>query len=841
MADKMMRLVTQQSNFAGGVDSSKVATMATGDAPQGLLPSQLAWLNNASVRGGGITPRGGWAKRATMPLTAKFQGGVVYEPLVGVPYGICSIGGHIYKVDLETYQIEDLSIRYDLFNPADVDKAFFAQGEEFLVIQAGDYVTLPLFWDGAALVRSRGYANPTTGPLPDPTFTVPAIGSMVLVTLAAPYTVDTNRIFMINGYRYQQMLYTQAYDFYAFANGSDRANAKLQPLSFPAGSMFMNPAPPNIPPGSDQTATTLTAVSATFDNLDTPSITTQRVYAVQTNLTPANFPVNGYVFPNGTSPQFFVRFTQLVFPPPGANEVWLVNLDDPRAGESVVPPAPGQDSFTQLPAAGPMDYYMGRFWLANGREYLAGDIVGGPSGSARYQFRDSILYVEENTFLAGGGTFAVPTNAGNITALRHNASLDTATGEGILFVFTSQSIFSVNVTPVRATWIALEEPLQRVVQINHGTESDRSIVPVNGDLFFRRIDGVGSLITAIRYFNQWANPPLSNEERRVLIADNPLLLSNVSGIEFDSKLWMTCLPFETDVGIAHQGIMPLDFEPIASAREQLRPPWEGLLEGLDILQLLVGNFSGAQRAFGFIVSRYSGAIELWELTKADKEDTNDSGNARITWILETPGYVMGSANVLKELETARIWIDRLYGKVDFTLYWRNDQNACWNFWNAWSQCAARNSCEDPGVEFCPYPTTTYKEQYRAMMRMPKPEGVCDLQSDRPSVYAYSFQLRLVIKGFCRVRGISVYAWPRTEEVFSDMVCVGDITCGSCDEGMAGPPGLAGADGTGMRRYVGALEDPNGIQSGRQGDEYKSTFDGRLWTKTSLGTGNTGWE
>src|SRR6185369_13930168 len=31
-----------------------------------------------------------------------------------------------------------------------------------------------------------------------------------------------------------------------------------------------------------------------------------------------------------------------------------------------------------LPAGQPMDYYMGRIWIANGREYIAGDIVGNP-------------------------------------------------------------------------------------------------------------------------------------------------------------------------------------------------------------------------------------------------------------------------------------------------------------------------------------------------------------------------------------------------------------------------------------------------------------------------------
>lgn len=845
MAQGDKRIVDSQSNFSGGVDSSKVATMASVDAPQGLLPNQLAWGINMSVRGGGAQPRGGWVKRATMPLTAKYQGGVVYEPLTGSPYGIVSIGGHIYQVDLETYEIVDLSERFQLFNPADVAKAFFSQGEEFLVIQAGDYETLPLFWDGVSLSRSRGMVTPISE-LDTPAFTVPAIGDPVLMTLSAPYGGATNQIFLINGYRYQQVAPAQRYQlkFLGF-NSSGLAPCITGPfnVTVPAGLTFYGSTSSGLGVSAKflfEKSATLTPINA--QNGESALVDVFPVFGGfgAPNLSPTNpYRVNNFVTDEGCtlSSLMLTNIAANPLAPPGANQVWMINLDDPRSGLAIT--VASQTS--QLPAAGPMDYYMGRFWLANGREYLAGDIVGGPSGSAPYQYRDSILYVNENTYLAGGGTFAVPTNAGIITAIRHNAQLDTSTGQGILFIFTQDSIYSCNVPPKRTDWIALSEPIQRVAQIHHGTVSDRSIVAINGDLFFRSVDGVRSLISAIRYFGQWANPPLSNEETRVISADDTTLLGCVSAIEFNSRVLMCCLPVQKTVGLAYQGIMPLDFDPIESARQQEPPVWEGLQEGLDILQLLMGNFSGEERAFAFIVSRYSGDIELWELTLTDKDDTNDSGEARITWILETPGYVFRNPNQLKQLETARIWIDRLYGKVDFTLYWRNDQNACWNFWNAWSQCAARNNCEDPDQEFCPYPTTVYKEQYRAMMRMPSPVGVCDSQSDRPSDWGYSFQLRLVIKGFCRIRGIFVYAWQKEEQVFSDLVCTGDIVCGTCTEGMQGPQGLSGQPGTGMRRYVLDIEDPNGVVTGNQGDEVKSLFDGRLWTKTNAGTGNTLWE
>src|ERR1035441_3921950 len=43
-----------------------------------------------------------------------------------------------------------------LLMPSSQPHAYFAQGEQFLVIQAGDGSTLPLFWDNSLIRRSLG-------------------------------------------------------------------------------------------------------------------------------------------------------------------------------------------------------------------------------------------------------------------------------------------------------------------------------------------------------------------------------------------------------------------------------------------------------------------------------------------------------------------------------------------------------------------------------------------------------------------------------------------------------------------------------------------------------------
>lgn len=443
------------------------------------------------------------------------------------------------------------------------------------------------------------------------------------------------------------------------------------------------------------------------------------------------------------------------------------NVSEPRVWDGVklqrVSAMGGPAPF--IPTGQAMDYFMGRLWIANGREYLAGDIVLGSSGTAQYQKRDSILHVTENTYLAGGGVFIVPTVAGNIRAIAHTANLDTSLGEGRLFVFTRNTIYAVNVTPTRAQWQALSEPLQTVVQRQFGTTSDRSIVPVNGDLFYQSTDGIRSLLLAIRYFQQWGNTSISREENRVIAFNDRALQRFGFGINFDNRLLQSVLPFQTQVGAASSGVMPLDFDLISNLGEKPPPVWEGMLEGLDHLQMFKGDFGGRERAFSIVLSRKTGDIEVWELTNSERFDEDEH---RVEWYFETPAYTWGSSFTLKELDSAELWVDRLFGTVDFKVEFRPDSDPCWYLWHEWRECIAKNSCEDVNNPIC-YPIQPFCESYRTTMVLPKPPRSCG-QNSRPINIGYQFQLRISIKGFCRVRGLLVHALPVQRQPYQGITC-----------------------------------------------------------------------
>lgn len=430
-----------------------------------------------------------------------------------------------------------------------------------------------------------------------------------------------------------------------------------------------------------------------------------------------------------------------------------------------------------LPIGTAMCYYMGRLWVASGgRQYMAGDIVRGPSGTAPYLLNDSILHSSENTYLSGGGSFIVPSNAGNIRSLSKTAALDTSTGEARLYIGTRKSIYRLNVPVTRTEWANAtinNLPLQTIAQINYGTVGDRSVVEHNGDLYYQTMEpGVRSLVIAQRLFGQQANTPISRNESRALRFNDRSLLHMSSGIEFDNRLLQTTLPIQTAVGIAHQGIMPLDFDIISSLEDKTQgnmfPAWEGMLEGLLFLQLFQGDFGGRQRAFAVCLSQVSNQIEVWEITNSSRTDNGDN---RVTMYFETPSLDWKNPFRLKELESAELWYDQLFGTVEFEAYWRPDQHACWYFWHAWKECAARNCKEDVNnILPCVYPTQEFCQTEHPSMTLPKPPGPCNRVTGRPVNWGYQHQLKIVVKGYCRMRGYLLHALEKDKAPFTGIRC-----------------------------------------------------------------------
>lgn len=456
-----------------------------------------------------------------------------------------------------------------------------------------------------------------------------------------------------------------------------------------------------------------------------------------------------------------------------------------RRSIGLTTPAPSgiKPGINEIPAATCMDYYGNRIWYAQARAYAAGDIVGGPSGTNAVHRRDSILSVTENPLAISGDGFTVPTNAGNIRALSHSGSNNASLGQGQFYIFTRKSVFTIDVPVSRADWIAAgnaasgataKMPEQKVVVLANGSVGHRCVVPVNEDIFYQSFDpAIRTILSAVRNFGngQWGNTPISQNEERALQFNDRGLMRFSGGIGFENRMLQAILPTLAPDGInvVHQAIAPLDFDIVSNLTTQSQTPaWEGVWDGLPILELYTGDFGGLPRAFAAMISDVDGSLGVWELTTDQRMQNGDS---RVTWGPEFPAFTWSSSGQeinLKQLNGGELWIDKIAGTVDMDVFYRADAEPCWYPWFHTEFCAAR--CEDVEQVLSGYPCAPFREGYKIPITFPEPRAVCNAMHVRPSTIGFQFQVKVVLKGWCRIRGLVLYALPRMREQFNGIAC-----------------------------------------------------------------------
>jgi hypothetical protein len=441
----------------------------------------------------------------------------------------------------------------------------------------------------------------------------------------------------------------------------------------------------------------------------------------------------------------------------------------------------------EIPTGTVMNYQLGRLWIASPdrRQFVAGDLVYGPSGTAAYNYRDAVLKMSENDLLVTGGAFSIPDNAGEITAMLAPAILDTVTGQSALQVFTRTTGFSVNAPIDRATWKTLTYPVQTVSLKNFGPIGQNSLVRVNSDIWFRSTDGVRSFVLARRNFslagqNTWANTPSSDELRTILDYDQQEILDHASAVNFDNRLLMTVSPVWTSKGTYFRGLLSLDFSVISGMSRQSPPAWEGLWTGVKILQILTAMVNRKERCFMFTLSS-DNKIQLWELSRADKQD---NGSKRIVWSHEDRSFQFlsnGAQTGLKRLMTGQQSVDELYGPVSFNLQFRPDQYPLWLDWTAWSECSTFQDCSTPTCGNAQIGPQQHRLQYRPDIKFPQPPDSCEADVSKPFNLGFEFQTRQTIEGYCRIKKLVLHTHWVDESPLGE--CRGEGPCQSvvgCD-------------------------------------------------------------
>jgi hypothetical protein len=413
----------------------------------------------------------------------------------------------------------------------------------------------------------------------------------------------------------------------------------------------------------------------------------------------------------------------------------------------------------EVPVGESMAYVQGRLWLAQGRSFVAGDILGGPT---------SVIDFTEQTYEDEAYFFGVPLQAGNIVGMTSAQIGDTTTGQGELVVFSRNAAFSVQAsvpraaTTTQAGWQGTTG-MQRVTLPTIGGTGWRNLTNVNADIFFRSKDGWRSYRTARNEQYGWGGAPISREMNRLIATDTLSLLDYASSGIFENRVLLTSqgTPYKTAGGAAFRQIIALDLDVISSVIDKSNlataayvspffiqrgsPAYDGqwsMPGGRLVLQILAGTFAHVERCFIFCFNPTTDQTEIWEL--ADGELT-DSGNLLITSQIETKAFDFKLPDALKMLRRGDLYFTSVLATITVTVEFRSDG---YPFWIPWvtdftltGQSIPCNmdvaACQAPG---CQAPLYWFQH------KLTTPPATCDPSAGKLLRMGFWFQFRITWQG-----------------------------------------------------------------------------------------------
>lgn len=411
----------------------------------------------------------------------------------------------------------------------------------------------------------------------------------------------------------------------------------------------------------------------------------------------------------------------------------------------------------EVPVGTIMAYGMGRLVVTvNGdREVAFSDIYG--SNEDANDPGAAVLKFTETTFLNEGGTASIAFALGRITGLHFVPQQDSSVGDGELLAFSEGGISSFQLALPREQW--KESAFQRVALYNIGARGWRSIVSINGDVWFRSDDGWRSYRQARAEISGWAHLPMSTEVRTWTENDTVDLLEYGSAIAFDNRLISTCTPQPNNGQLFHNGLLSLDFDVLSSFGKASRPAWDGHWSPtIRVCQLVQGAFNGEHKAFVFSlhnpVSQFFNYIH--EITKDDRVDSFSiftRAAVPIAWELITRSFDFKTPFNEKSLYGGDLWVDDVEA-VTVTASFKADQKPDWT---AWQSLPSITSVGTP-QEITNGGVPTLRPGYYPRRTFTKPPDGCDsAQTGRMLRRGYEFQIRLTGVGHCSLRKLRVHA------------------------------------------------------------------------------------
>jgi hypothetical protein len=458
-----------------------------------------------------------------------------------------------------------------------------------------------------------------------------------------------------------------------------------------------------------------------------------------------------FVGTNSTSPGSNYQCTISSAPAPGSVASYSLTNQSVISGTALANCV--LQSLIGIPCGKAWAYSQGRLWttLPNGTQFVAGDIVGGSSGTGANNYLDAILYTMQNTLLSNGGTFSIPGNYGQIRAMFIPPTMNVSLGQGPLQVSTPQCVFSVNAPADITTWASLTYPIVTTSLIGSGAVSNDCCIAANDDVLFRSPDGIRSMTIASLDFYKWNQTPCSNEVRRALDQDDTTLIHHATACNFDGRIIFGTSPVNGANGVYFQNAVVINTDTISNLQSKSPSVWEGVWNGLNALQFVTGIYGNKIRNFVFTSNGSTiGVSEM--MTSAEGQDIKGTSPATLQFespILFDLNEQQGQYNLF-QLEDGEIYFDSILGSPTFKVEFRPDYDQNWHLWYSWS-----------------VDNTNLKSPYKNRAGLGVPVGSANSTSGIQNRDGYDFQVRVTISGgSARFLGMMVKASVVPESEFA---------------------------------------------------------------------------
>lgn len=366
---------------------------------------------------------------------------------------------------------------------------------------------------------------------------------------------------------------------------------------------------------------------------------------------------------------------------------WLFIQDgihQPIFWDGVNPSKRSDPTKGQMPIGSVMAYIHGRMVVASadGKNTISvGDIVYGDGNTTTADLLD----FTEQEYWAEGGSFDTAAPLGDIYGLYAMPWLDTGTGANELVALCAQGFTSFDLSQDRSTW--LDQQVQKISMIGQGCVSSIGFSGLNGDLFYRRPDGIGSYRNARTQFTrQWNAAPVSREVNHWLKHDRSDLLKFIPMVSWQNMVITGISPQIQAPNNPCAGyhrycraVVVFDAQTSSTTSRDGAPVWHGAWTGIRPWGFAQGYVASADRCFAMSFDR-DGRNRLYEYTLDDGEDLFGREPRKQFWRYDTAALGQVEARCsffeLKQVTGGQLVLSGIKGQGSFNVQSRPDGAPC---------------------------------------------------------------------------------------------------------------------------------------------------------------------